>query len=63
MHLFWAKAGKQRLTEDLKIYLEIIFFDTGTIAIILKDILGQLLQKNKKLYHPYGGVGGVSKTL
>ena len=51
------KAGKCRLTEDLKIYLEIIFLDTGTTAIILKDILGQLLHKTKKFYHPHWGVG------
>ena len=51
------KAGKCRLSGDLKIYLEIFFFDTGTIANILKDILGQLLQK--KLYHPHGGHSGL----
>ena len=35
------------------------FFYTGITAIVLKDILGQLLQKNKKKLSPYAwGAGG-----
>ena len=33
------------------------YFDTSTIANILKVILGQLLQKTKKFYHPPPHIG------